>query len=41
MKTILAIITLSLLANWAVRTYHNWQFKRSSDQRFKIVVQGI
>lgn len=41
MKTILAIITLSFFANWAVRTYHNWQFKRSSDKRFKIVLQAI
>lgn len=41
MKTILTIITLSLLANWTVKTYRQWQFKRRSDSRFKMILATI
>lgn len=41
MKTFFAIITLSILANWTVKTYHRWQFKRNSDKRFKMLVAAI
>lgn len=41
MKTFLRIITLSMLANWISKRFHQWQFDQASKKRFKFISEEI